>query len=311
MHPVVLIGESPPMKKLYEQIEKVAPLPVTVLITGETGTGKDLAANRIHQLSGRSRGPFVPANMGAIPRELVASTLFGHEKGAFTGADRQARGVFERARGGTLFLDEIETMDEKTQISLLRVLETKRFQRVGGGDFIDTDVRILAASNQDLRRAIREGSFREDLYYRLHVFAIEMPPLRERGSDVLLLAGHFLKHYGKELDKKISRISPEAERLLSSHKWPGNVRELENLMLRAVVSATGDTVTDRLLAGTENTEASTEDRVEIEVGSSLESLERTLIKLTLDKVLGSKTLAAEMLGLSRKGIYNKMKRYNL
>jgi DNA-binding NtrC family response regulator len=311
MYPEVMIGESLTTKKLEEQIEKVAPLTVTVLITGETGTGKDLAATRIHQLSGRSRGPFVPVNMGAIPRELVASTLFGHEKGSFTGADRQTGGLFERARGGTLFLDEIETTDEKTQISLLRVLETKCFQRVGGSDFIDTDVRILAASNQNLREAIREGSFREDLYYRLNVFAIEVPPLRKRGADILLLAGYFLKHYSRELDKNVTRISPEAEKLLTSYKWPGNVRELENLMLRAVVSATGDTVTDRLLARTENREASARDRVKIEVGSSLESLERTLIKLTLDKVLGSKTLAAEMLGLSRKGIYNKMKRYNL
>jgi len=311
MDPVVIVGDSLPMKRVFEQVQKVAPLPVTVLITGETGTGKDLIASRIHRMSDRSAGPFVPVNVGAIPRELIGSTLFGHRKGAFTGAQRHSSGLFKVAEGGTLFLDEIETMDERTQVNLLRVLESKQYQPIGSAEFVPADVRILAATNQDLQQAIEDGSFREDLYYRLNVFSLDIPPLRERGEDIMLLAKHFLRHYSAELDKKVSAISVEAEELLLSYPWPGNVRELENLILRAVVSAEGETITEKLLTGAENQESMGEDRIEIEVGSTLENLERSLIKLTLDNVMGSKTLAAEMLGLSRKGIYNKIKRYNL
>jgi transcriptional regulator with PAS, ATPase and Fis domain len=252
MDPVVIIGESAPMKRVFEQVQKVAPLAVTVLITGETGTGKDLVASRIHQTSGRSGGPFVPVNVGAIPREPIGST-----------------------------------------------------------EFVASDVRILAASNQDLLEAIEEGSFREDLYYRLNVFSLEIPPLRERGEDILLLARHFLRHYAAELDRNVTAISVEAEKLLLSHSWPGNVRELENMILRTVVSAEGDTITETLLTGADDRQNMGEERIQIEVGSTLETLERSLIRLTLDHVMGSKTLAAEMLGLSRKGIYNKIKRYKL
>jgi DNA-binding NtrC family response regulator len=311
MDPVVIIGESAPMKRVFEQVQKVAPLAVTVLITGETGTGKDLVASRIHQTSGRSGGPFVPVNVGAIPRELIGSTLFGHVKGAFTGAQRHSSGLFKTAEGGTLFLDEIETMDERTQINLLRVLESRRYQPIGSTEFVASDVRILAASNQDLLEAIEEGSFREDLYYRLNVFSLEIPPLRERGEDILLLARHFLRHYAAELDRNVTAISVEAEKLLLSHSWPGNVRELENMILRTVVSAEGDTITETLLTGADDRQNMGEERIQIEVGSTLETLERSLIRLTLDHVMGSKTLAAEMLGLSRKGIYNKIKRYKL
>jgi DNA-binding NtrC family response regulator len=311
MDPVVIVGKSPPMKRVFEQVQKVAPLPVTVLITGETGTGKDLIASRIHRMSGRAAEPFVPVNVGAIPRELVGSTLFGHRKGAFTGANRQYSGLFKAAEGGTLFLDEIETMDARTQVNLLRVLESKQYQPVGSTEFVNSDVRILAATNQDLLQAIETRSFREDLYYRLNVFSLEVPPLRERGRDIILLARHFLRHYSAELDRKVSAITVEAEKLLLSYPWPGNVRELENLILRAVVSADGDTITEKLLTGADNHESTGERRIEIEVGNTLETLERSLIKLTLDNVMGSKTLAAEMLGLSRKGIYNKIKRYNL
>ena len=311
MDPVVIIGNSPPIKRVFEQIEKVAPLAVTVLITGETGTGKDLVASRIHRRSERAGGPFVPVNVGAIPRELIGSTLFGHEKGAFTGAHRRCSGLFKAAGGGTLFLDEIETMDERTQINLLRVLESMRYQPIGSNEFVPSDVRILAATNQDLGQAIQEGSFREDLYYRLNVFSMNIPPLRERGEDIILLARHFLRHYARELDKKVSAISADAEKLLLAYPWPGNVRELENAILRAVVSAEGDTLTEKLLTGTEVSDSAGEDRIEIEVGSTLETLERSLIRLTLDAVMGSKTVAADMLGLSRKGIYNKIKRYDL
>jgi DNA-binding NtrC family response regulator len=311
MDPVVIVGRSLPMKRVFEQVQKVAPLPVTVLITGETGTGKDLVATRIHRMSGRAAGPFVPVNVGAIPRELIGSTLFGHRKGAFTGAHREYSGLFKVAEGGSMFLDEIETMDERAQVNLLRVLESKQYQPLGSSEFATSDVRILAATNQDLQHAVEAGSFREDLYYRLNVFSLEVPPLRNRGEDVMLLARHFLRHYAVELGKKVSGITMEAEQLLSSYGWPGNVRELENLILRAVVSAEGDTITAKLLTGADKIESTGEERIEIEVGSSLETLERRLIKLTLDNVMGSKTLAAEMLGLSRKGIYNKIKRYKL
>lgn len=311
MDPVEIVGTSLPMKRVFEQVQQVAPLPVTVLITGETGTGKDLIASRIHRMSGRCGGPFVPVNVGAIPRELIGSTLFGHEKGAFTGALKAYSGLFRLASGGTLFLDEIETMDERTQINLLRVLESKTFQPIGSNEFLPADVRILAATNQDLTQAIASGSFREDLYYRLNVFSMDIPPLRERGQDIMLLAKHFLRHYAAELGKKVSAISGEAGKLLLSYDWPGNVRELENLILRAVVSAEGDTLTEKLLSGAEDQEIVGDERVKVEVGSTLEALERSLIKVTLDSVMGSKTLAAEMLGLSRKGIYNKIKRYNL
>jgi DNA-binding NtrC family response regulator len=311
MDQVVIVGESAAMKRIFQQVRKVAALPVTVLITGETGTGKDLIAARIHEMSARAGGPFVPINVGAIPAELVGSTLFGHEKGAFTDAHRQVSGVFAVARGGTLFLDEVETMDARIQVNLLRVLEAKQYRRVGSTEFLPADVRILAATNQNLAQAIRDGKFREDLYYRLNVFSFELPPLRERGQDVLLLARHFLHHYAKELGKEVTRISAGAQNLLLAHQWPGNVRELENLVLRAVVCADGDTLSEELLTGPEEAGPGGEERVQIQVGSSLETLERNLIKLTLDKVMGSKTMAAEMLGLSRKGIYNKIKRYKI
>jgi DNA-binding NtrC family response regulator len=306
-----MIGGSAAMRKVYRQVRQVSKYDVLVLVNGESGTGKDLVAQAIHSLSSRSEGLFYPVNMGAIPKELIASTLFGHEKGAFTGANQQKRGMFETAAGGTLFLDEIGAMDEMTQISLLRVLETRQFQRVGGTEFLDADVRLIAATNVDLRQAVREGSFREDLWHRLNVFRVDLPPLRKRGKDILLLAREFLRRYSREFDKSVERIDPEAERLLLSYLWPGNVRELENVVMRAVLIAPGEALSPDLLKSEVQSAPPVQDRVVLEVGMTLEEAERELITKTLSLVSGNKGEAARLLGISRKGIYNKIKKYGL
>ena len=299
------------MRKVYRQIRQVSRYDVLVLVTGESGTGKDLVAQAIHRMSGRRDGPFYPVNMGAIPRELIASTLFGHEKGAFTGASQQKKGMFETAAGGTLFLDEIGTMDEMTQVGLLRVLETRRFQRVGGTESLSADVRLIAATNIDLRRVVKEGGFREDLWHRLNVFRVDMPPLRKRGKDILMLAREFVERYSREFDREVTGIDPEARRLLQSYVWPGNVRELENVIMRAVLTAPQRLITKDLLKSEVQSAAPARDQVVLEVGMTLEEAERELITKTLDLVAGNKGEAARMLGISRKGIYNKIKKYGL
>jgi DNA-binding NtrC family response regulator len=249
--------------------------------------------------------------MGAIPKDLIASTLFGHEKGAFTGATEARAGMFESAQGGTLFLDEISTMDELTQVSLLRVIETGKYQRVGGTKFLQSDARIIAATNVDLNRMVREQTFRADLYHRLNVFHISLPPLRKRGKDVLLLTQEFLKRYSEEFGKNLTRISPEAKRLIGSYLWPGNVRELENVVMRAVITAEGDTLIPDLLKSEVKSSEIQPDSVILEVGTTLEEAERQLIARTLNEVDGNKGEAARLLGISRKGIYNKVKKYGI
>jgi DNA-binding NtrC family response regulator len=307
-----IIGTSSVMRRVFRQIRQVSGYDVLVLISGESGTGKDLVAQAIHRTSLRAEGPFYPVNMGAVPRELIASTLFGHEKGAFTGAAQQKKGMFETASGGTLFLDEISTMDEITQVSLLRIIETHKFQRVGGSRFYEADVRLIAATNIDLQQAVKEGSFRRDLWHRLNVFRIALPPLRKRGRDILLLAEEFLRRYGEEFEKPVSVIHPEAQRLLLSYAWPGNVRELENVIMRAVLSAAGQEVTPDLLKGeVREAEEPTPQQVILRVGMTLEEAERELITKTLLLVDGNKGEAARLLGISRKGIYNKIKKYGL
>ncbi|MBN1838049.1 MAG: sigma-54-dependent Fis family transcriptional regulator [Spirochaetales bacterium] len=306
-----IIGESPAMRRVYRQIRQVSRYEVLVLLSGESGTGKDLVAQAIHRMSARRDGPFYPVNMGAIPKELIASTLFGHEKGAFTGANQQKKGMFETAAGGTLFLDEIGTMDEMTQIGLLRVLETRRFQRVGGTEFLSTDVRLIAATNVDLRRLVKDGGFREDLWHRLNVVRVEMPPLRKRGKDILLLAREFVERYSREFEKPVRGIDEEARRLLQSYVWPGNVRELENVIMRAVLTSPGELITKDLLKSEVQTAPPAQEQVVLEVGMTLDEAERELITKTLDLVSGNKGEAARLLGISRKGIYNKIKKYGL
>ncbi len=306
-----IIGKSQVMRRVYRQIEKVAQYDVPVLIAGETGTGKDMVAMEIHRASNKPDELFFPINMGAIPKELVGSTLFGHEKGAFTGAVSRKKGLFETASGGTLFLDEIGTIDEQTQIALLRTIEDKKVRRVGGTSYITCDVRLIAATNINLADAVASGEFREDLYYRLNIFSIYMPPLRKRRGDIMVLAETFSKRYAKEFAKDIRGFSQEAKRCLNDNLWPGNVRELENAIIRSVINADRDIITPDLLNGETHPSKSDSDRGEVKVGMTLEEAERELIMLTLKQVRGHKGDAARMLGLSRKGFYNKLKKYNL
>ena len=306
-----ILGRSPAIRRVFRQIRQISRFDVLVLITGESGTGKDLVARAIHRHSSRADGPYYPVNMGAIPKDLIASTLFGHEKGAFTGANEARAGMFESARRGTLFLDEISTMDELTQVSLLRVIETGKYQRVGGTGFLQSDARIIAATNVDLNRMVREQTFRADLYHRLNVFNISLPPLRKRGKDVLLLAREFLRRYSEEFGKQCSGISAEAKKLIGSYLWPGNVRELENVIMRAVITAEGDILTPDLLKSEVQSSDIQPDSVILEVGTTLEDAERELIAKTLAEVDGNKGEAARLLGISRKGIYNKVKKYGI
>jgi DNA-binding NtrC family response regulator len=305
-----IIGESEEMRKVFSEIEQIAPLDVTVLITGESGTGKDLAAQHIHKMSGRRGGPFVAVNTGAIAPELISSELFGHEKGSFTGAMNRKKGKFEIAEGGTLFLDEISTMSANTQISLLRVLESKEYQRVGGERFLHSDVRLIAATNENLPAAIKNKNFRADLYHRLNVFSITLPPLRKRGKDILLLANHFLKQYCEEFGKKPSRLSKDAENILINYLWPGNVRELQNTMIRLAVTAMEEEIGKEDLPDIIVDNSTDSNILLIEVGSPIEVVERRLIEATLKKVNGKKNEAADILGISRKALYNKIQAYS-
>ncbi|MCC7420546.1 MAG: sigma-54-dependent Fis family transcriptional regulator [Planctomycetaceae bacterium] len=234
-----LLGDCPAMQEVYKTIGRVAPQDVTVLVLGESGTGKELAARAVYHYSRRAKGPFLAINCAAIPEALLESELFGHEKGAFTGADRRRIGKFEQCRGGTLFLDEIGDMTPLTQTKILRVLQGQTFERVGGNESIKTDVRVIAATNRDLERMVAEGTFRGDLYYRLNVCTITLPPLRDRGDDLRLLSEHFARCFSREMGKEIHGISPKAMDMLRSYSWPGNVRELQSVIKQALLQATG------------------------------------------------------------------------
>lgn len=234
-----LVGRGPAMQEVYKSIGRVAPQNVTVLVLGESGTGKELVARAIYHYSQRSHGPFLAINCAAIPEPLLESELFGHEKGAFTGADRRRIGKFEQCRGGTLFLDEIGDMTPLTQTKILRVLQGQEFERIGGNEPIKTNVRIIAATNRNLEQMVADGTFRGDLYYRLNVYTIHLPPLRERGDDVNLLAEHFVRTFSRELNKDVRQISPEAMEILKRYPWPGNVRELQSVIKQSLLQATG------------------------------------------------------------------------
>jgi DNA-binding NtrC family response regulator len=286
-------------------IEKVAPTEATVFITGESGCGKELVARTIHERSPRARGGFVAINCGAIPQNLIEAELFGHERGAFTGANRQHRGCFERAEGGTLFLDEITEMPLEMQVRLLRVLETGRFVRVGGDGEIRTNVRVLAATNRDALDAVRDGRLREDLMYRLAVFPIALPPLRERDGDTELLAEHFLQNLNVEggLSKRFSRA---ALTTIRAYHWPGNVRELKNAVHRAFIMAEEFVELDLSGLACPAVEG---ECLRMPVGTSLAEMERQAIFATLDHCRGNKRRAAEMLGVSLKTLYNRLTAY--
>jgi two-component system response regulator AtoC len=302
-----MYGSSPVMQKLYDQLNRVAPTSATVLLVGESGTGKELAAQTVHELSRRKKRPFLPLNCGAVSPNLIESELFGHEKGSFTGADRQHKGFFERAHGGTLFLDEITEMPHELQVKLLRVLESGTFMRVGTNTAISIDVRVIAATNQNPAKAVADGKLREDLYHRLNVFPIELPLLRERGTDIEILARQFLDEFNQEGGTK-KTLAPAAIAALYSHSWPGNVRELKNYMQRAYILA--DAVIDSDLTAQQPLQISsdTPSVIRLCVGTTLQEAERRLIESTLAEC-GNRRKAAEVLGISIKTLYNRLAEY--
>lgn len=305
----LLYGSSPAMENLYQQIEKVAITDAAVLLAGESGTGKELIAQTIHQLSRRNAHHFIAVNCGAIPAHLIEAALFGHEKGSFTGAVRQHVGYFEHASRGTLFLDEITEMPTDMQVKLLRVLESGSFLRVGGDEEVKVDVRLIAATNRDLETAVKQGSLRSDLMYRLAVFPIRVPPLRERNGDVELLAHHFLQALNaKEQTHKIfSRRSLE---IIRSYSWPGNVRELKNVVQRAFILSTDTLVIDEYIADLSSRKpAMREGCLNFFVGTPLADAQREIILATLKHFSGNKRLTAETLGISLKTLYNRLKEY--
>ncbi len=314
-----IIGVVPSMRRIFDLIEKVARSPTTVLITGESGTGKELVARALHQQSERAGGPFIAVNCGAVPEQLFESELFGHERGAFTGAVAARQGRFELADGGTLFLDEVGELPLELQVKLLRVLQEQRFERVGGVRSLSVDVRMVAATNRDLKAMVRSGAFRQDLYYRLNVIPIHLPPLRERVGDLPLLTEHFLRRFNERLGRSVTGLSEEAMAALRAWPWPGNIRELENLMERAVLLAEGSRIEASDLHGLGDAEAvAPGDGGDLEdmdlkqyVRVHTAKLERARILRALESVDFNVTRAARKLGISRKSLQTKMKDYGL
>ncbi|MDH4099445.1 MAG: sigma-54 dependent transcriptional regulator [Nitrospirota bacterium] len=312
--PVKVVTSDPVMKEILERAESTAASKSTVLIQGESGTGKEVVARFIHDHSPRNEGPFVAVNCAALPEGLLESELFGHERGAFTGAVLKKVGKFELADSGTILLDEISEMPLPLQAKLLRVIQEKQVDRVGGQFPISVDVKIIATTNVDLKKAVKEKKFREDLYFRINVIPLTLPPLRERKGDIPLLADHFIKKYATENQKKISGVGKETLALLKKYDWPGNVRELENVIERAVVVCRGETIEVKDLFLDE--EASLSPEVEegplsLAVGTSLQEMEKKLILTTLDEMGGNRTKAADVLGISIRTMRNKLKEYRI
>jgi DNA-binding NtrC family response regulator len=308
-----MIGNSPEMRKLYQVIEQAAPTSASVLITGESGTGKELVAQTIHRLSPRASFPFVAINCAAIPETLLESEIFGHEKGAFTGAADRRQGCFELADRGTLFLDEIGEMTPTTQVKLLRVLQERTFRRLGGRTEQSVDVRVIAATNVDPLEAVAKGKLREDLFYRLNVFPLRLPPLRERKEDLPLLVQAFIAEFNSRNQKAIAGVDHEAERLLTQYDWPGNVRELRNAIERATILAPGPLIEPKHLPPSLSNEPAPSRQVAVALapGTTVEEAERRLIVMTLEHTHDNKTRAAEILGISLKTLHNKLNRLRL
>jgi two-component system nitrogen regulation response regulator GlnG len=327
-----ILGKSPAMQEVYKAIGRVAPQDVTVLIQGESGTGKELVARAIYHYSRRKDGPFLAVNCAAIPEALLESELFGHEKGAFTGADRRRIGKFEQCSGGTIFLDEIGDMPALLQAKMLRLLQQQTFERVGGRDTIKVDVRIIAATNRDLKAMVQDGEFREDLYYRLRGFLIHLPPLRDRGDDIELLIYSLLARFSRQLDKPVTGVAPEAMDILRAYSWPGNVRELENVVRQAVLQSTGPVIAPEFLPALEGRPTSPAAPVARETASggggddlevfvekrmredsinlyneTLEVMERILLTRVLNNTQGNQSQAARILGISRSSLRNKLR----
>jgi DNA-binding NtrC family response regulator len=303
------IGQSSGMRKVFELIEKVAPSKASVAISGESGTGKEVVARSIHNLSQRRDKPFVAINCASIPATLIESEIFGHEKGAFTGADQRRPGVFELAHGGTLFLDELGEIPIELQAKLLRVLEEGRLRRLGGKVEIEVDVRVLCATNRDLKREIEAKRFREDLYFRLNVFQIHLPPLRERREDVPILVQHFVEKFRGDSAKRVTGVHPDAMEILKNHEWPGNIRELRNAVERAVILCDGELILREHLPPDMAGKSPERHTFRLPYGLSLDAVEREYILGSLQRNGNNKARTAEILGVSEKTLYNKLNRY--
>ncbi len=306
-----MIGQSPAMKRVFEMVDIVAESDVTILITGESGTGKELVARAIHQRGSRSDGPFVTLNCGALPESLFESELFGYEKGAFTGATGTKPGRFELADGGILFLDEVGEMSLKSQVDFLRVLETKEFRRLGGTKLIRVDVRVIAATNRNLQKAAEEGSFREDLYYRLNVIPIHLPALREHREDIPVLVEAFLKESSQIHQKDDKEISPEAQRLMVNYSWPGNVRELKNVIERLVVVVKEKKILPEHLPPEIQASQEEQKNMLISLNKPLKEIEKEVIERILKEVTSHREKAAKILGISPRALHYKIKEYGI
>lgn len=304
-----IIGNSPEMQEVFDTVRQVASSRATVLVQGESGTGKELVAKAIHQLSSRQHGAFVPVHCAALSSTLLESELFGHEKGAFTGAAERRKGRFEMADGGTLFLDEIGEIDSSVQVKILRALEERKFERVGGQETVEVDTRLVAATNRDLKQMVADGDFREDLYYRLYVVAITLPPLRTRAGDIPLLLKHFLDEFNRENGREIEGFSPDALDALKRYEWPGNVRELRNVVEQVVVLSRGQKIGVRDLPAHVRGGESGNGGVVLSGGGTLEEMEKVAIQQALKACEGNRTRAAEQLGISRRTLHRKISEY--
>ncbi len=305
--PKYIEGESEASRKLYDFVSLVAPTPMSVLILGASGTGKEYVARRIHELSPRADKPFFALDCGAIPKDVAASEFFGHAKGAFTGAEQDKKGAFEMANGGTLFLDEMGNLNYEVQIQLLRALQERKIRPLGSNKEIDVDIRLVCATNENLAQRVAEGVFREDLYHRINEFTIYMPELKDRGSDIFIFAELFIKHANKELNRQVEGFDDKARELIASYKWPGNLRELNNVMKRSTLLATGKYIGVKELQ---------QSIGQIQVSSTIpplydEQTELQRIEAALDEAGGNKSKAAQLLAIDRKTLYNKMKKYGI
>jgi DNA-binding NtrC family response regulator len=307
---VGLVGSSPPMRRAMELVEKVAPSKASVVITGQSGTGKEMVARAIHQLSPRRDKPFIAINCSAIPATLIESEMFGHERGAFTGADQRRLGAWELADGGTLFLDEIGEIPIELQSKFLRVLEEERLRRLGGKSEIIVDVRVISATNRDLKEAIRTGGFREDLYFRLNVFHIGLAPLKERREDIPMLVQHFIDRFGRDAGKKLQGVSSQAMKLLTDYAWPGNIRELRNTLERAVILCGAGTIEPEHLPSELAAGGGESAYLKLPYGLPLREIEKEYILSTLSRLQKNKARTAQALGISEKTLYNKLYRYS-
>jgi DNA-binding NtrC family response regulator len=306
-----IVGQSASMQEVFGRIRKAASVDIPILLMGETGTGKDLVAQAIHHLSSRRDKPFLAVNLGSLPSELVASELFGHERGSFSGAVEQHRGVFERADGGTVLLDEIDAVEEKVRVSLLRVLEQQKFQRLGGAEDVTSGVRIIAATNADLVAMAQKGEFRKDLFYRLDVFRIEVPPLREHPEDIRPLINRFVEMFNESLHSNIKTIAPDVLSRLEAYEWPGNVRELKNVIQRAMLICDEEELRMEHLPPRLRDGEQTSMTVSFDVGTPLEEIEKTMIQRALLVTNNNRKEAAKLLGISRRMIYNKLDKHGL